>query len=43
MQWEAAWQDLPAPERLKRMENLLQLTLPGLMGARFRVLEAWRA
>lgn len=43
MQWEAQWQDLPSPERLKRMENLLQLTLPGLMGARFRVLEAWRS
>jgi SAM-dependent MidA family methyltransferase len=42
MQWEAQWQGLPAADRLKRMENLLQLTLPGLMGARFRVLEAWR-
>lgn len=43
MQWEADWQDLPAADRMKRMENLLQLTLPGMMGARFRVLEAWRA
>ena len=43
MQWEAEWQALPAADRRKRMENLLQLTLPGLMGARFRVLEAWRA
>lgn len=42
MQWEADWQELPAADRMKRMENLLQLTLPGLMGARFRVLEAWR-
>jgi SAM-dependent MidA family methyltransferase len=40
--WEAGWQELPAPDRLKRMENLLQLTLPGMMGERFRVLEAWR-
>ncbi len=43
MQWEAEWQALPSTDRVKRMENLLQLTLPGLMGARFRVLEAWRA
>ncbi len=42
MRWEAEWQELPAADRMKRMENLLQLTLPGLMGARFRVLEAWR-
>ncbi|HET6330404.1 MAG TPA: SAM-dependent methyltransferase [Holophagaceae bacterium] len=43
MQWEAEWQALPSSDRTKRMENLLQLTLPGLMGARFRVLEAWRS
>ncbi|MBS1766572.1 MAG: SAM-dependent methyltransferase [Acidobacteria bacterium] len=43
MEWESGWQELPAADRMKRMENLLQLTLPGLMGARFRVLEAWRA
>ena len=43
MRWEADWQALPAEDRRKRMENLLQLTLPGLMGARFRVLEAWRS
>jgi len=43
MQWEAGWQALPPADRVKRMENLLQLTLPGLMGARFRVLEAWRS
>lgn len=42
MQWEKDWQELPSTDRMKRMENLLQLTLPGLMGARFRVLEAWR-
>ena len=41
--WEADWQALPAADRMKRMENLLQLTLPGMMGARFRVLEGWRA
>lgn len=40
--WEQDWQVLPAPDRVKRMENLLQLTLPGKMGARFRVLEGWR-
>lgn len=40
--WEQGWMDLPAPERMKRMENLLQLTLPGMMGARFRVMEGWR-
>jgi SAM-dependent MidA family methyltransferase len=27
---------------MRRMENLLQLTLPTMMGDRFRVLEAWR-
>ena len=42
MQWEAQWQELPPADRRARTENLLQLTLPGLMGARFRVLEAWR-
>jgi SAM-dependent MidA family methyltransferase len=41
-EWEAQWQDLPERARLKRMENLLQLTLPGMMGERFRVLEAWK-
>jgi SAM-dependent MidA family methyltransferase len=40
-QWEADWQALEATARVKRMENLLQLTLPTLMGERFRVLEAW--
>ncbi len=40
--WEQDWQTLPASDRMKRMENLLQLTLPGKMGARFRVLEGWR-
>jgi SAM-dependent MidA family methyltransferase len=40
--WESEWQALGEPERRLRMENLLQLTLPNLMGDRFRVLEAWR-
>ena len=40
--WGAAWMTLPAAERQGRMENLLQLTLPGQMGSRFRVLEGWR-
>lgn len=41
-EWEAQWQELPPKERVARMENLLQLSLPNLMGERFRVLEAWR-
>jgi SAM-dependent MidA family methyltransferase len=41
-QWEAEWQGLEAAERLGRMENLLQLTLPAKMGDRFRVLEGWK-
>jgi SAM-dependent MidA family methyltransferase len=41
-QWESGWQALAAPERLRRMENLLHLTLPTMMGDRFRVLEAWK-
>jgi SAM-dependent MidA family methyltransferase len=41
--WGAAWMTLPDAERHQRMENLLQLTLPGQMGSRFRVLEGWRA
>ena len=41
-EWEGQWQALDGATRLKRMENLLQLTLPGMMGERFRVLEAWR-
>jgi NADH dehydrogenase [ubiquinone] 1 alpha subcomplex assembly factor 7 len=40
--WGAQWMDLPTPERMKRTENLLQLTLPGMMGSRFRVLEGWK-
>ena len=43
LNWEAEWQALPAADRRARMENLLQLTLPGMMGSRFRVLEAWKA
>jgi SAM-dependent MidA family methyltransferase len=41
-QWGSDWQSLPTPDRLKRTENLLQLTLPGLLGSRFRVLEGWK-
>ncbi|HEX9010757.1 MAG TPA: SAM-dependent methyltransferase [Holophagaceae bacterium] len=40
--WGAQWLSLPETERLKRTENLLQLTLPGMMGSRFRVLEGWK-
>ncbi len=42
VQWEAQWQGLDATLRMRRMENLLALTLPGMMGDRFKVLEAWR-
>jgi SAM-dependent MidA family methyltransferase len=42
MDWEQGWMELPAADRMKRMENLLQLTMPGMMGARFRVLEGWK-
>jgi SAM-dependent MidA family methyltransferase len=41
-EWEAAWQDLEPAARVKRMENLLQLTMPGMLGERFRVLEGWK-
>lgn len=41
-QWEAQWQELDAALRMRCMENLLALTLPGMMGDRFKVLEAWR-
>ena len=40
-QWERAWQTLEEAERRQRTENLLQLTLPSMMGERFKVLEAW--
>lgn len=40
--WESQWQELDSPQRLQRMENLLALTLPGMMGDRFKVLEAWK-
>lgn len=40
--WEAAWQGLAPAVRVKRMENLLQLTMPGMLGERFRVLEGWK-
>jgi len=43
MEWEALWQDLPSVERIQRMQNLLQLTLPGMMGERFRVMEGWKS
>ncbi len=42
MAWETTWQSLESKERQKRMENLLALTLPGMMGERFKVLEGWR-
>ena len=42
-QWGVEWMTLPTPARMKRTENLLQLTLPGMMGSRFRVLEGWKA
>ncbi len=38
--WEVEWQELDTEVRLQRMENLLQLTLPSMMGERFQVLEA---
>ena len=40
--WEADWQSLPARECVRRTENLLQLTMPGMLGERFRALEAFR-
>jgi NADH dehydrogenase [ubiquinone] 1 alpha subcomplex assembly factor 7 len=43
MDWEQGWMALPTADRMKRMENLLQLTMPGMMGARFRVLEGWKS
>jgi len=42
-QWGAGWMSLPADERKARTENLLQLTLPNMMGSRFRVLEGWKS
>jgi SAM-dependent MidA family methyltransferase len=41
-EWETRWQEVDAPDRRARMENLLALTLPGMMGDRFKVLEGWR-
>jgi SAM-dependent MidA family methyltransferase len=41
-QWEAQWQTLEPRQRIQRMENLLQLTMPSMMGERFRVLEGWK-
>lgn len=40
--WEAEWAGLETRSRLERMQNLMQLTLPNLLGERFRVLEARR-
>ena len=40
--WEHEWQALPPRDRVKRTENLLQLTMPGMLGERFRVLEGWK-
>lgn len=42
MEWEASWQELEAKARVQRMENLLQLTMPGMLGERFRVMEGWK-
>jgi SAM-dependent MidA family methyltransferase len=39
---EQEWQALAARDRVKRSENLLQLTMPGMLGERFRVLEGWK-
>jgi SAM-dependent MidA family methyltransferase len=33
---------MPDAERKQRTENLLQLTLPNMLGSRFRVLEGWK-
>ncbi len=41
-EWESQWQELETATRIQRMENLLQLTMPGMMGERFRVLEGWK-
>ncbi|WP_306590809.1 SAM-dependent methyltransferase [Geothrix sp. 21YS21S-4] len=41
-QWGAQWMALPPADRMQRTENLLQLTLPNMMGSRFRVLEGWK-
>ncbi len=41
-EWEARWQELDGATRRARMENLLALTLPGMMGDRFKVMEAWK-
>jgi NADH dehydrogenase [ubiquinone] 1 alpha subcomplex assembly factor 7 len=41
-QWGAQWMALPDLERKARTENLLQLTLPNMLGSRFRVLEGWK-
>jgi NADH dehydrogenase [ubiquinone] 1 alpha subcomplex assembly factor 7 len=41
-QWGAQWLALPDAERRSRTENLLQLTMPNMMGSRFRVLEGWK-
>lgn len=43
VEWESQWQTLDSVPRLNRTENLLQLTMPGMMGERFRVLEGWRS
>jgi NADH dehydrogenase [ubiquinone] 1 alpha subcomplex assembly factor 7 len=41
-QWGAQWMALPDTDRKARTENLLQLTLPNMLGSRFRVLEGWK-
>ena len=42
-QWGATWMSLPESERRSRTDNLMQLTLPNMMGSRFRVMEGWKA
>ena len=40
--WEAVWAELPSEQKMRQTHNVLQLTLPGLLGERFRVLEGHR-
>jgi SAM-dependent MidA family methyltransferase len=41
-QWGMTWMSLPEADRRSRTDNLMQLTLPNMMGSRFRVLEGWK-
>lgn len=38
--WSETWENLSSANQHQKKENLLQLTLPNLLGERFRVLEA---